>query len=394
MRTGRDLLLDWISHPSLGDSDFETLISSHMQLFLRDIDHAELIKIADRLNEEPRNPQFPIEYGLAWIQYIKHVSNAARNIWRILGTSNTSGSTAILRLIWEMHWMGQNRDASQLAQTLLEQDIGETNFYALIKTIDAIQFCLEATGSRDTIEKVLLDWLHKFEDVEESARVNWNYANDPILDMLEFLIVFYRDAVSSKDKAEGFKALYLQRCVERYRDVAYTLCLGCDVGAYGMSFARIRILLIDGNNRVVSNIGRQLADSDLELLRALEIALRHERERIKQQSESRADERDGCHAMYKEHLSILKGSEVPIPLTTLEHSSIGGRSRFVMNLEDDLAGRPRRSKPPAVSGVLPASARELLAKIEQLSKPETSTDAGLLSPSEGGDKTETSKAPT
>jgi hypothetical protein len=141
---------------------------------------------------------------------------------------------------WRLYDANRHAEIDGMLENIMPE-LDSENFYSIVKSIDLRQFSLRARKKWNTMEIVLKKFLEGFERMPEEDRGNWAFSNDPILDLLEFLVVFYRDCKVDTAMTKVFLGKYEKYFDEVYDNLLQRMCLGFDIGVWGMSFARIRL---------------------------------------------------------------------------------------------------------------------------------------------------------
>lgn len=132
--------------------------------------------------------------------------------------------------------LGLDDFIADFCRTLLQLfPLTSENAYAFIFLLNNIIW-----GSQDWIESALEEWLQKITDLDRNSAFPRIYTSDPLLDMLELIIMFHQISRSDQEKTLSWKRVYHAVAVQRYPDLTSQLCLGFGIGVFGLSTSRLR----------------------------------------------------------------------------------------------------------------------------------------------------------
>jgi WW domain len=285
-------------------------------------------------------------------EWLGAADTSAQYIAAVYGFETKTGFLPIHDYISSMRAMGVLPRAGRYAASILHVvELNERNFYALVKIIDLRHSILIYQQNWVGAETMLIDWLSRFKAQPLKFRTQWSFTNDPVLDLLEYLLVFYRDVRLNQDWLSKYKHEYLDYCIRTYRGLIPRLCLGCGVGVFGMSFSRIRMEAVlrlsgdgigdleDGENLSTST-GQRTKDADEDMFVSIKRIHGGRATKAADLTKSRQQERDECHSLMQEFLRSSRAN--PSRILDLGHPRIPIHICTALNTEDDLLRRPRR----------------------------------------------------
>ncbi|ORY04762.1 hypothetical protein BCR34DRAFT_591098 [Clohesyomyces aquaticus] len=183
----------------------------------------------------------------------------------LFSPESTAAATCLFMMLYEYKERGSSLTHVDvdLLQKLLDDPVTKRNYYFRVKLIDAWMWKLWNDRKADEVERLLLRGLKLFTSAPNSVQQSWGFGLDPILDVLEFLIVYYDVLNPNVQEVESYRGQYTAYFEDRYHDWIQRLALGCGVGVFGMSFSRLRIESV--------NIRLQMStDDSLELHKVLQ----------------------------------------------------------------------------------------------------------------------------
>lgn len=291
---------NWVEKLSDSPSEIEVMVRAQMVLMHCENKRAALNSNIQSVIQANRvDTQVLLTVGTQRIEYINLLQTCSSNLVDILGIASTMACTSILHTIWESNEFGCHQVADYLCSRLLDSEpLTSKNFYAKIKTIDARQFMMKDHGELDEMESFLLLWLDRFLSCSTDLREFWDFENDPILDMYEFIINFHRLFRPDEVKRKEFVGRCTNYVKKSYNRLYYWLCMGCGIGVFGMSFARIRFKTDAPDNK-----DEYSPDQFDEYVARLQ--REHLTPVLEAESElrTRADERDYCYKRLHDYLA-------------------------------------------------------------------------------------------
>lgn len=173
---------------------------------------------------------------------------------------SVAAASALFLLLYE--WTERMPPLTKLPtfylRQLLDAPVTKRSYYFKVKLVDAWMDHLKAHEKWDDVEALLLHSLELFRNASQEVGSWWPFRLDPVLDVFEFLIVFFTSVRPDHVKAEEYREQYRNHFEEQYGDTFYQrLALGCGVGVFGTSFCRLRI-------PEPVDIGRPRTDSEQE----------------------------------------------------------------------------------------------------------------------------------
>lgn len=292
-------------------------------------------------------PKFPLRPELV----AKYAEHAVELFTRICLPESTVAAAGLFMLLYEHKDRTPpltNVPQARL-QELLYAPVTSRNYYFKVKLIDAWADNLRAREPCDLseIETLLLRSLRLFESAEEKVKKSWVFGLDPILDILEFLIVYYRDWAVNELSVQKYRNAYRVYFDGRYNHPLLRLCLGCGAGVFGMSFSRLRLLM----EVPLSSSNNQL---DVNLVERLQASLGCSGTSFPEadQHSPRYIEQDWCRFRYNTFISMLQNRHVDVTVTTFGQMEFGG-SGYKMGISPDTyAAEEDRIRHAMVSSVL------------------------------------------
>lgn len=142
---------------------------------------------------------------------------------------------------WKLFNRNSHATIHQLIAKVMPPNPTEDNFYAIIKLIDLWQISLRSQKKLEEMERILLAGLRRFETTAPHLRRFWVFSNDPVLDIMEFLVVFYRDCKQDPENMESWKTRYKNYFDLNYNHAFHRMVLGFGIGPFGLSFGRLRM---------------------------------------------------------------------------------------------------------------------------------------------------------
>jgi hypothetical protein len=126
--------------------------------------------------------------------------NAAVELASLVGPESVVGAESLFMLIWDgtRSFPPQTWIKDSDVEEVLNSPISAKNFYFKIKLIDAWQHSLRARDMVDEAAILILTWLHKFLSCDSDLSKSWDFARDPVLDLLEFAIKITRKLLGFK----------------------------------------------------------------------------------------------------------------------------------------------------------------------------------------------------
>jgi hypothetical protein len=181
-----------------------------------------------------------------WIPPSRAATNAIQatgHLSRLLGPESVAAAESLFMLLYEYKERKSPLTSipEELLMSILEIAVTKDNFYFKVKLIDAWINNLAFQEKWVMVRSLLVKGLELFRSCSADAQSNWIYALDPILDILEFHIVLFESWDPDQAQAARYKKEYKEYCQQYYPSSRARRCLGCGVGIFGTSFARLRI---------------------------------------------------------------------------------------------------------------------------------------------------------
>jgi hypothetical protein len=329
--------------------DLESLTRSEITFRLMQTVKTHLERRFEEIEQASHGSSMPSsdlqDFGMTLGHFMETSRLSAVNMIAILGLENDKACTTALKLIWDLSDLFVIDRAESYAVQLLQLPLNERTFYALIKIIDAYQFVLFKQEKWELAETTLIQWLKKLQETPVSVRRLWSFSNDPILDILEFLIVFYRDKRPNANKLPEYVDKYRDYYMRTYGHWPQRLFLGCGAGVFGMSFARVRLewsTALDGDEDPDSSEADETLLEDEKFFQDIKRLYGPRAQNFIEHATSRRQERDLCHALAIEFLTLFGKQAGRFSFGSLIKNE-DNENRTAMDIEDDLAGRSRRS---------------------------------------------------
>jgi hypothetical protein len=263
-------------------------------------------------------PRFPLRPEVV----AKHAEHAVELFTRICLPESTVAATGLFMLLYEYKERTPPLTSVPQArlQELLYAPVTSRNYYFKVKLIDAWAHNLRAREPCDLseIEILLLHSLQLFESAEENVKKSWVFGLDPILDVLEFLIVYYRDWAVNELSVRKYRDAYRVYFDGRYNHPLLRLCLGCGAGVFGMSFSRLRPLMEVPSSSSKNQLG-------VNLLEKLQASLGCSGTSLPEKDRNipRYIEQDWCRFRYNTFMSMIHKRQVHVSVTAFGQMEFG-----------------------------------------------------------------------
>ncbi|KAL9106485.1 MAG: hypothetical protein Q9227_008516 [Pyrenula ochraceoflavens] len=171
---------------------------------------------------------------------IMFLEKATRLVIPIVGYENQLWCSTVHDYGWKLEKAGRHQEIDDLLQEIMPR-VNSDNFYSVVKSVDLWQHSLLKRGLMDQVERLLNKYVEEFKNTTQEDRVYWEFSNDPILDALEFLVVFFRDCKKNDAKMQSTLDEYETYFDRVYHHPVQKTFLGFGIGQFGMSFARSRV---------------------------------------------------------------------------------------------------------------------------------------------------------
>lgn len=222
-----------------------------------------------------------------------------------VGFESLVGGTIALRCLYRLRTLGAHSLIQELCLNHVTTSISSTNFALLAEVMRFRSLCFGDQEEWSQAELVLSEGLERFMAVPQTARGEWKYINDPILDLLEALILYHTNIVCDPKTADEYKTKYLAYERSAYGTFLSRTCLGFDLGLFGTSCGRLPISLI---NTVQDDVGISCEQPELEaVIEEWQPQFKIEEER--EATMTLAEEMDACVERLSHFMRIMHNTD-------------------------------------------------------------------------------------